>query len=76
VATASVAAVDDLDSDDFFLTTATPLEPATLALGTLEPDDPRFRDRPEVFWRLAREVSAARGADTDHPTLSISSIDT
>jgi hypothetical protein len=45
-------------------------------LGTLEPDDPRFRDRPEVFWRLAREVSAARGADTDHPTLSISSIDT
>ena len=38
VATASVAAVDDLDSDDFFLTTATPLEPATLALGTLEPD--------------------------------------
>lgn len=45
-------------------------------LRTLEPDDPRFRDRPEVFWRLAREVSAARGADTGHPTLSISSIDT
>ena len=35
VATASVAAVDSLDSDDYFLTTATPLEPTTLLLGTL-----------------------------------------
>jgi len=38
VATASVAAVDDLDSDAFFLTTATPLEPTTLLLGDLGDD--------------------------------------
>ncbi len=33
--TASVAAVDDLDSDDFFLVTASPLQPSTLSLGSL-----------------------------------------
>ena len=33
--TASVSAVDDLDSDDFFLVTASPLQPSTLALGSL-----------------------------------------
>jgi prolyl oligopeptidase len=34
VATANVGAVDDLESDDYFLTTATPLEPTTLLIGT------------------------------------------
>ncbi len=34
VATASVGAVDDIESDDYFLTTATPLEPTTLSMGT------------------------------------------
>ena len=34
---ASVAAVDDLDSDDFFLVTASPLQPSTLSLGSLPP---------------------------------------
>ena len=57
VATASVAAVDDLDSDDFFLTTATPLEPATLALGTLEPDGsgaaPAALKRSPAFFKAA-----------------------
>jgi prolyl oligopeptidase len=38
VATASVAAVDDLDGDEYFLTTATPLEPTTLALGAVRGD--------------------------------------
>ena len=33
--TAGVTAVDDLDSDDFFLVTASPLQPSTLALGCL-----------------------------------------
>jgi prolyl oligopeptidase len=57
VATASVAAVDDLDSDDFFLTTATPLEPAALALGTLEPDGsgaaPAALKRSPAFFKAA-----------------------
>jgi prolyl oligopeptidase len=57
VATASVAAVDDLDSDDFFLTTATPLEPATLSLGTLEPDGsgaaPAALKRSPAFFKAA-----------------------
>ena len=35
--TASVSAVDDLDSDDFFLVTASPLQPSTLSLGSLPP---------------------------------------
>ncbi len=34
VATASVGAIDDIESDDYFLTTATPLEPTTLSMGT------------------------------------------
>ncbi len=34
VATASVGAIDDLESDDYFLTIATPLEPTTLSMGT------------------------------------------
>ncbi len=38
VATASVGAVDGLESDEYFLTTATPLEPTTLLLGDLGPD--------------------------------------
>ncbi|MFM7522314.1 MAG: prolyl oligopeptidase family serine peptidase [Planctomycetota bacterium] len=35
VGTASVSAVDDLEGDDFFLVTASPLAPSTLALGSL-----------------------------------------
>lgn len=57
VATASVAAVDDLESDDFFLTTATPLEPTTLALGTLRPDgtgaNPDPLKRSPAFFKTA-----------------------
>ncbi len=34
VATANVGAIDDIESDDYFLTTATPLEPTTLLMGT------------------------------------------
>jgi len=33
--TASVSAVDDLDSDDFFLVSASPLQPSTLSLGSI-----------------------------------------
>ncbi|NBV45051.1 MAG: S9 family peptidase [Planctomycetia bacterium] len=35
VGTASATAVDDLEGDDFFLVTASPLAPSTLSLGTL-----------------------------------------
>jgi prolyl oligopeptidase len=36
VATANVGAINDLESDDYFLTTATPLEPTTLSMGTAD----------------------------------------
>ena len=54
VATASVSAVDDLESDDYFLTTATPLEPTTFLMGTLRPDgsgaDPAVLKRSPAFF--------------------------
>ena len=56
VATASVAAVDELDGDDYFLTTATPLEPTTLSLGTVGEDggaEPTPLKRSPVFFDTA-----------------------
>ncbi len=45
VATASISAVDGLESDDYFLTTATPLSPTILSFGTLS--DNRRHPLPE-----------------------------
>jgi len=57
VATASVAAVDDLESDDYFLTTATPLEPTTFSLGGVAGDgggaDPEPLKRSPAFFATA-----------------------
>ena len=57
VATASVGAVDDLEGDGFFLTTATPLEPTTLLLGDLGPDgtgsDPAPLKRSPAYFDAA-----------------------
>jgi prolyl oligopeptidase len=70
VATASVSAVDDLESDDYFLTTATPLVPTTLSLGTLRPDgsgaDPAILKRSPAFFEaegLAVTQHEATSAD-------------
>ena len=68
VATASMAAVDDLDSDDFFLTTATPLEPATLSLGALEPDGSGAA--PAALKRSPAFFTAAGLAVTQHEATS------
>jgi prolyl oligopeptidase len=68
VATASVAAVDDLDSDDFFLTTATPLEPTTLAIGTLRPDG--SGPEPDVLKRSPAFFAAAGLVVTQHEATS------
>jgi prolyl oligopeptidase len=68
VATASVAAVDDLESDDFFLTTATPLEPTTLALGTLRPDG--SGPEPDMLKRSPAFFAAAGLAVTQHEATS------
>jgi len=38
VATASVAPVNRLERDDYFLSTSTPLEPSSLAIGTIDHD--------------------------------------
>lgn len=70
VATASVSAVDDLESDDYFLTTATPLEPTTFLMGTLRPDgsgaDPAVLKRSPAFFEaegLAVTQHEATSAD-------------
>ncbi|MFM8415357.1 MAG: prolyl oligopeptidase family serine peptidase [Planctomycetota bacterium] len=68
VATASVAAVDDLETDDYFLTTATPLEPTALAIGTLRADG--GGDDPAVLKRSPAFFDAARLAVTQHEATS------
>jgi len=68
VATASVAAVDELESDDFFLTTATPLEPTTLSIGTLRSDGSGAE--PEVLKRSPAFFAAEGLAVTQHEATS------
>jgi prolyl oligopeptidase len=68
VATASVAAVDDLERDDWFLTTATPLEPTTLALGTLAADG--SGPAPEPLKRSPAFFSAAGLTVSQHEAVS------
>jgi hypothetical protein len=45
-------------------------------LASLEPGDQRIECRPEVFWRLAREVAAGRPVWAHDPPISSPSIDT
>ncbi|MBM4058008.1 MAG: S9 family peptidase [Planctomycetes bacterium] len=68
VAMASVAAVDDLETDEFWLTTATPLEPTTLAFGTLggDGDGPR----PEPLKRSPAFFAAAGLSVSQHEATS------
>jgi prolyl oligopeptidase len=68
VATASVAAVDDFESDDFFLTTATPLEPTTLLMGTLRPDG--SGPEPAALKRSPAFFEAEGLAVTQHEAVS------
>jgi prolyl oligopeptidase len=52
IGTAQVTPVDPLDSDDYFLTTASPLQPATLALGSVAADaaaPERLKQSPAFF---------------------------
>jgi prolyl oligopeptidase len=68
VATASVAAVDDLDGDEFFLTTATPLEPTTLLMGDLQADGGGAE--PAVLKKSPAYFDAARLTVTQHEVAS------
>ncbi len=69
VATANVAAIDEIDSDDYFLTTATPLEPTTLSMGTAaagggkEPD--QLKKSPTYFDATGLSVSQHEAVSKD-----------
>jgi len=67
VATASVAAIDDMESDDYFLTTATPLEPTTLAIGTAALGGGKA---PEPLKKSPSFFAAAGLAVTQHEAVS------
>ncbi|MFM7109274.1 MAG: prolyl oligopeptidase family serine peptidase [Planctomycetaceae bacterium] len=51
--TATAAAVDDLEGDDYFLVTASSLQPSTLAVGTVGGDPPRPLKRSPAFFDAA-----------------------
>jgi len=68
VSTASVSAVDDLTSDDYFLTTNTPLVPMTLSLGSLRPDGSGAE--PEALKRSPAFFQAEGLAVTQHEAVS------
>jgi prolyl oligopeptidase len=66
--TASVAAVDEYESDDFFLITADPVEPTTLALGTAgEPaaQPERLKRSPGFFEARGLHVSQHEAVSAD-----------
>ncbi len=70
VATASVAAIDDLESDEFFLTTATPLEPTTLSFGEVRTDgssgEPEgLKQSPAYFKAAGLTVSQHEAVSAD-----------
>jgi prolyl oligopeptidase len=68
VATASVGAVDDLEGDDYFLTTTTPLEPTSLCLGTLRLDG--SGNDPDLLKRSPAYFDAAGLVVTQHEATS------
>jgi len=67
IGTASVQPVDDLESDDYFLITSSPVQPATLALGTAgaaaapEP----LKQSPAFFKTAGLEVSQHEAVSRD-----------
>jgi prolyl oligopeptidase len=68
IGTASVAPVDEYESDDFFLITANPVEPTTLALGTAatpaaEPE--RLKQSPVFFEARGLQVSQHEAVSAD-----------
>jgi prolyl oligopeptidase len=68
IGTASVAAVDEYESDDFFLITADPVEPTTLARGTAatpaaEPE--RLKQSPAFFEARGLRVSQHEAVSAD-----------
>jgi prolyl oligopeptidase len=62
--TATAVPVDDLEGDDYFLVTASALEPATLALGSVGGGAPRALKRSPAFF------DATRLAITQHEATS------
>jgi prolyl oligopeptidase len=69
VATANVGAIDDIESDDYFLTTATPLEPTRLSMGTAaigggkEPEP--LKKSPTFFDAMGLTVSQHEAVSKD-----------
>jgi prolyl oligopeptidase len=64
--TATAVPVDDLESDDFFLVTATALEPSTLSLGTVGGDSAeRLRQAPAFFEAAGLAVSQHEAVSKD-----------
>ena len=53
IGTAIATPVDDLESDDYFLVTASPLEPSTLSLGTVGRGPPERLKRSPAFFDAA-----------------------
>ena len=53
IGTAIATPVDDLESDDYFLVTASPLEPSTLSLGTVGKGPPERLKRSPAFFDAA-----------------------
>jgi len=68
VSTASVSAVDDLTTDDYFLTTNTPLVPMTLSLGSLWPHGSGAE--PDALKRSPAFFQAEGLAVTQHEAVS------
>jgi prolyl oligopeptidase len=68
IGTASVVPVDEYESDDFFLITANPVEPTTLALGTAaEParEPERLKRSPAFFESRGLRVSQHEAVSAD-----------
>ena len=66
IGTASVLPVDDLESDDFFLITASSLTPSTLSLGTVgRPAVERLKQAPAFFDATGLAVSQHEAVSAD-----------
>lgn len=69
--TASVAPVDDTETDDFFLITASSLEPATLSLGTVGHAEPlQLKQSPAFFDTDGLGVSQHTAVSQDGTRIS------
>ena len=64
--TASVTPVDDLETDEFFLVTASSLQPATLSLGNVGDETPeRLKQSPAFFAAAGLKVSQHEAVSKD-----------